>query len=239
MPSHGLRGRLRRCAPRRLRPLHQAGRVQLRLRPAVAPAKLCRALQLLVEMLHVPAPIDASGTAPASSRSRRPRRASPTPCPSRRSSRPVQPFLLVAVPVAAKLPLRHPKSSPASITDSSRRSHRLKTSRNFCILRSCSHVVRFIDPPPAEAQNRTTRVLPNPDMLCACEVPVPPSAPTPGDQQVPSLYVTELSSSISPGERPMNIGRRAVLRFLQGVLSSDGDPSDPACSHHFCFLASC
>src|SRR5262249_37925531 len=32
-----------------------------------------------------------------------------------------------------------------SIADSSLRSQRLKTSRNFCILRSCSHVVRFIE----------------------------------------------------------------------------------------------
>src|SRR5215831_11197828 len=39
----------------------------------------------------------------------------------------------------------HPKSSPASIADSSLRSQRLKTSQNFCILRPCSHVVRFID----------------------------------------------------------------------------------------------
>jgi len=29
-------------------------------------------------------------------------------------------------------------------------STRLNTSRNFCILRSCSHAVRFIDPAPAQ-----------------------------------------------------------------------------------------
>ena len=36
----------------------------------------------------------------------------------------------------------------AAIADSSLPYQRLKTSRNFCILRSCSHVVRLIDSPP-------------------------------------------------------------------------------------------
>ena len=57
--------------------------------------------------------------------------------------------------------------SPASNIESSPASQRLNTSRNFCILRSCSHVARFIDSPLAGAQNRTTRVLPNPDNSCA------------------------------------------------------------------------
>src|SRR5262245_59151428 len=61
-----------------------------------------------------------------------------------------------------------PKSSPASSIDSSPRSQRLKTSRNFCILRSCSHVAWFIAPAPTQGiktgqlvcyLTRTTRVL--------------------------------------------------------------------------------
>src|SRR6516225_7706410 len=41
-----------------------------------------------------------------------------------------------------------PKISPASCAESSLAFHRLNTSQNFFILRSCSHVVRFIDSPP-------------------------------------------------------------------------------------------
>src|SRR6516162_5838788 len=51
-----------------------------------------------------------------------------------------------------------PSSSPASIIDSSRLSQRLKTSRNFSILRSCSHVARFIDSPPTR-RHRTGQLV--------------------------------------------------------------------------------
>ena len=39
-----------------------------------------------------------------------------------------------------------PNNSPASSIDRSPASQRLNTSRNFCILRSCSHAARFIAP---------------------------------------------------------------------------------------------
>jgi hypothetical protein len=49
-----------------------------------------------------------------------------------------------------------------STKTSSRSCSPLNTYQNFCILRSCSHLVRFIDSPPDTGRNRTTRVLPNP-----------------------------------------------------------------------------
>src|ERR1700680_302938 len=50
------------------------------------------------------------------------------------------------------------------MAESSLRSKRRNTSSNFCILRSCSHVAWFIVPHfLTGTQNRTTRVLPNPD----------------------------------------------------------------------------
>lgn len=65
---------------------------------------------------------------------------------------PVQVDALLAGEVARRaarlVTAEQPKSSPASSAESSRRSQRLKTSLNFCILRSCSHAVRFITPPP-------------------------------------------------------------------------------------------
>ena len=64
----------------------------------------------------------------------------------------------------------HSRISPASIADSCLRSHRLNTSRNFTILRSCSHVVRFMIHAPLQSMNRTTRVLPNPDNSCAPDI---------------------------------------------------------------------
>jgi hypothetical protein len=55
---------------------------------------------------------------------------------------------------------RPQQRSPASIIDSAPASQRLNTSRNFCILLSCSHVVRFIDLPPEEGGRK-------PDNSCA------------------------------------------------------------------------
>ena len=100
---------------------------------------------MLVEMLHVPArvmrpvlpehPIDPVDRHP------------PGRCLAQPSvDQACKPFLLIAPPVTPELSLRHPKISPASCAESSLCSHRLNTSRNFCILRSCSHVVRFIVP---------------------------------------------------------------------------------------------
>lgn len=51
----------------------------------------------------------------------------------------------------------------------------LPAAQHVCIPRSCSHVVRCIDPPPQETQNPTTRVLPTrpsctlPFCLPACD----------------------------------------------------------------------
>ena len=57
------------------------------------------------------------------------------------------------------------------MAESSLRSQRLNTSRNFCILRSCSHAVRFIVPRfLTGTENRTTRVLPNPDNSSAYDM---------------------------------------------------------------------
>src|SRR5215831_12914300 len=104
MPSHGLRGRLRRCPPRRS--FHQSGRVQLRLGPGVAPAKLVLLLNVLVEMLHVPAHVVLAVLSqhPCHPVDRHP--------PSRRFAESAidqsgKPFLLKPAPVAPELSFRN------------------------------------------------------------------------------------------------------------------------------------
>ena len=69
------------------------------------------------------------------------------------------PFLLIAAPVTPELPLRHPKISPASCAESSLCSQRVNTSANFFILRSCSHVVRFIVPPLSPQGHKTGQLV--------------------------------------------------------------------------------
>jgi hypothetical protein len=83
---------------------------------------------------------------------------------------PRKPFLLVAVAITPELPLR--------TTQQFTRLHRrlplalppAQNIANFCILRSCSHLVRFTIHLLAEAENRTTRVLPNPDNSRAYDI---------------------------------------------------------------------
>ena len=89
-------------------PIHQPGRVQLRLDEGIAPAEMVVAHQMLVKMLHVPAKIAV--TVKLQHLLDRLRRN-----PPRRNlaQTPVQqaglPSLFVAVPVAAELPLRQAK----------------------------------------------------------------------------------------------------------------------------------
>ena len=161
MQHHALARLALALAPMRptpLRPLHQPRRVQLRLHPGVAPLEIVVAHQVLVKMLHVPAPV----TVPVQlqHQPQLPRRH-----PLRRRlaqppvDQPLHPVLLVAVPIAPELPLRHPQQLARLQHRQSPRSQRLKTSRNFCILRSCSHVARFIVPAPAQGTK--------PDNSCA------------------------------------------------------------------------
>ena len=96
-----------RSAP--LRTLDQAGRVQLRLHPRVAPPEAMPRLQVLVEMLHVPVqvvgpiliehPLDLIDRHPL-------RRGLAQPL----VVQPFQPILLVASPVPPELPFRHPQN---------------------------------------------------------------------------------------------------------------------------------
>jgi hypothetical protein len=65
----------------------------------------------------------------------------------------------------------HPDISPASWAGSSLAFHRLNTSENFSILRSCSQVGLFMIRVLTEAENPTTRVLPNPDNSRAADTP--------------------------------------------------------------------
>ena len=89
-------------------PLDQTRRVQLRLHPGVAPAKIMVAHQMLVKMLHVPASI----TMPVKlqHQPQLPRR---DPLGRRLAKPPVdqsrKPVLLIAVAIAPELPLRHPQ----------------------------------------------------------------------------------------------------------------------------------
>ncbi len=98
-----------RTAP--LRSLDQAGRVQLRLGPGVAPAKPVPLLKMLVKMLDVPAaifgpvlvehPFDLVDRHPLG-----------RGLAQALVQQPGGPFFLVALPVAPKLPLRHPQNLP-------------------------------------------------------------------------------------------------------------------------------
>jgi hypothetical protein len=88
--------------------LHQARRVQLRLHPGVAPPEAVVAHQALVEMLHVPAPVNLPIQL-----QHPPRIARRNPLRRRLAEPPVDqplsPVLLVAPPIAPELPLRHPQ----------------------------------------------------------------------------------------------------------------------------------
>src|SRR5262252_3282790 len=116
-----------------LHTLHQTRRMQLRLGPRVAPAELVVANALLVKVLHVPTavvrPVQLQHAIDLAALN----------APGRGFAQPAVDqtrfaVVLEPIPVAPKLALR--------------RSQRLKTSRNFSILRPCGHVARFIDSPP-------------------------------------------------------------------------------------------
>jgi hypothetical protein len=97
--------------PTPLGALHEARRVQLRLHPGVAPPEAVVAHQVLVEMLHVPAPVHAPVQLQHQPGSRR---RNPL---QRRLAKPsvdqaLSPVLLVTPPIAPELPLRHPQQLP-------------------------------------------------------------------------------------------------------------------------------
>ena len=141
------------------RPLHQTRGVELRLHPGVAPAEAMLAHQMLVKMLHVPAPvcplIQLQHPLPLRRRNSLRRRLAEPPVDAAPRARPPRNgpgSAGTAAPTSpATLPPPASTNSPAS--------QRLNTSRNFCILRSCSHVVRFIVPPPRRGRK--------PDNSCA------------------------------------------------------------------------
>ena len=94
--------------PAPLGALHQARRVQLRLHPGVAPQEAVIAHQILVEMLHVPTPVQTPVQLQHQFGSRR---RNPL---GRRLANPLvdqtgEPVLLVAIPIAPELALRHPQ----------------------------------------------------------------------------------------------------------------------------------
>src|SRR6516162_7409327 len=89
-----------------------------------------------------------------------------------------------------------PSSSPASIIDSSRLSQRLKTPRNFSILRSCSHVARFIDSPPTR-RHRTGQLV--------CYL-----------SRTTHELTTYIRADIDPGHRPESY-------YFYGTFQEEGD----------------
>jgi len=99
-----------RSAPWRAR--HQPRPMQLRLHPGVAPAEPVIAPQMLVKMLHVPAPIrlPVQPQHPSLLPRRHPlRRRLAQPA----VAQPLQPVLLVAIPVAPELTLRNAQQLPS------------------------------------------------------------------------------------------------------------------------------
>ncbi len=111
MQHHAFAGLAFALAPVRaalLRPAHKSGRVQLRLRPGVAPAKTVVAHQMLVEVLDVPAvvarPVQVQHPPRLGLRRALWRGAAETAVGQSR-----KPALLVLVAIAAKLPLRNAK----------------------------------------------------------------------------------------------------------------------------------
>src|SRR5438874_1169337 len=105
MPTHGLRGRLRRCAPRRLARSTSPAACSCVFTKGVAPMKAVPLAQLLVEVLHVPAPIVRPVLIehPRHLIDRHPLLRSP---PQTLVHKTLNPLLLVAHPVAPELPLR-------------------------------------------------------------------------------------------------------------------------------------
>jgi hypothetical protein len=113
--------------------------------PRCSPTGNRVAHQVLVEMLHVPAPIHPTikvqhqlGILRRNAFGRRCPAVGPR-APQGRLTRTDPDSAGTAAPTS-------PSSSPASIIDKSPRSQRLSTSRNFCNLRSCRHAVRFNAP---------------------------------------------------------------------------------------------
>jgi hypothetical protein len=94
--------------PAALGALHQTRRVQLGLHPGVAPPEAVVAHQVLVKMLHVPAPVGTAVKLQHQPGVRRRntlgRRLSQPPV-----DQPAEPVFLVAVPIPPELPLRHAK----------------------------------------------------------------------------------------------------------------------------------
>ena len=82
-------------------------------------------------------------------------------------------------PVTPELTPRHPDISASLIARQPLAPDTAQHVPNFCILRSYSHAVRFIAPLLGGAENRTTRVLPNPDNSSAYDIALPRSCPSP------------------------------------------------------------
>ena len=130
--------------------------------------------------------------------------------------KPFQPVLLVAVAgsagtAAPTSPAARPppaSTAPPPPSGSTR-------PRNFCILRSCSHAVRFIAPLLCGAQNRTTRVLPNPDNSCAYDS----SGLTYGEALAFRLTFDPASFTRSSG----GLGSKFMIRLMVNGQSYDVD----------------
>src|SRR5271169_2402617 len=100
------------------------------------------------------------------------------------------------------------------MAESSRRSKRRNTSSNFCILRSCSHVAWFIVPHfLTGTQNRTTRVLPNPDNSLAYDNPAPTRLPVGGRTGIMQLLFGSNEFRVSPRRRETNCPRPWPAKF--------------------------
>ena len=87
--------------------------------------------------------------------------------PSRRSRKPFSPSSSKRPRYRRNCRSDVPNSSEASNADNSDASQRLSTSRNFNILSSCSHAVRFIRDPPGSRSKPDNSRATEPDNSCA------------------------------------------------------------------------
>src|SRR5215831_8778996 len=149
-----------------LHTLHQTRRMQLRLGPRVAPAELVVANALLVKVLHVPTavvrPVQLQHAIDLAALN----------APGRGLAQPAVDqtrfaVVLEPIPVAPKLALRHSQQFPGlRQLPPFPAAQNISKLQHSTVLATSSGSLMRLHP---EAQNRTTRVLPNPNNSCAID----------------------------------------------------------------------
>jgi hypothetical protein len=136
-----------------------------------SPSQSCAAAASARESASPSNPGDGSGTGRASRRSRPPAPAWPKPCPDAdppaRQGRLPRNAGDSAGTAAPSTPKARPPPSPIAPCAPSGSKHRETSASSGPVATSSGSSIRL----PTEAQNRTTRVLPNPDNSCASDRP--------------------------------------------------------------------